>query len=176
MSATVCPLCGMPPDAEPLAALREERDEWKAKAEAYHDSKDGYRERMLAHGREIEALTSTAAALRERAEAAEAVIEHMAGVAYMRRKSPKEVEAHIRGIVDDYLARAEAAEKERDEAREALREWVKARRSLREWMNDKSTPPDDGETDRRYARVEAAENVARVLSGVGDEGGGTRHG
>jgi hypothetical protein len=43
--------------------------------------------------------------------------------------------------------------------REALGEWVQARKSLREWMHDKSTPRDDAETDRRYARVEAAEKA-----------------
>lgn len=52
--------------------------------------------------------------------------------------------------------------KDLEASQELLHEWVEARRSLMEWMTDKSTGPDDAETDRRYARVEAAEKAARA--------------
>jgi chromosome segregation ATPase len=48
-----------------------ERDEERNRAEAYHDSKNGYRERMLEHGREIDSLRSSLSAALRRAEGAE---------------------------------------------------------------------------------------------------------
>jgi hypothetical protein len=63
----------------------------------------------------------------------------------------------------------------RDAVVEAAREWVTSRRALREWLHDKSTPPDEAETDRRFSRVEAAEKAAasalRALSGDAGPGG-----
>ena len=53
-----------------ISALRERAEAAERERDAYHDSKNGYRERMLEHGREIERLAAElAAALRERDEA-----------------------------------------------------------------------------------------------------------
>jgi hypothetical protein len=157
-----------------IATLRASLVAAKARAEAAEREAEGWAKTAQEWSNKHDAAFEAQVAAEKRAGEAERRFDAVrARVAWHRDGQGPDVPVSQERY-DQLRARAESAERRADEALGALREWVESRRSLREWMRDKSTARDDGETDRRYARVEAAENAcARVLSGGGAEGGGT---
>jgi chromosome segregation ATPase len=75
-----------------------ERDEERNRAEAYHDSKNGYRERMLEHGREIDSLRSSLSAALRRAEEAEAILLAMRHDLGLSVGDGVSLRFHVRGV------------------------------------------------------------------------------